>query len=77
MSSIALAAEDPVWPESPRNNVRERMHIDVPMLFVAFNIMCTCYDNICRFLFHMLVAFLHPCVKLDQHINHPVSHKIQ
>ncbi|TNN83488.1 Voltage-dependent P/Q-type calcium channel subunit alpha-1A [Liparis tanakae] len=41
MSSIALAAEDPVWPESPRNNVRERMHIDVPMLFVAFNIMCT------------------------------------
>lgn len=22
MSSIALAAEDPVWPESPRNNVR-------------------------------------------------------
>lgn len=23
MSSIALAAEDPVWPESPRNNVRK------------------------------------------------------
>lgn len=22
MSSIALAAEDPVWPDSPRNNVR-------------------------------------------------------
>ncbi len=24
MSSIALAAEDPVWPDSPRNNVRHR-----------------------------------------------------
>lgn len=27
MSSIALAAEDPVWPESPRNNVRKLTYI--------------------------------------------------
>lgn len=27
MSSIALAAEDPVWPESPRNNVRRLKYI--------------------------------------------------
>lgn len=26
MSSIALAAEDPVWPDSPRNNVRHALH---------------------------------------------------
>lgn len=25
MSSIALAAEDPVWPDSPRNNVRRAL----------------------------------------------------
>lgn len=28
MSSIALAAEDPVWPESPRNNVRDSTYIE-------------------------------------------------
>lgn len=32
MSSIALAAEDPVWPESPRNNVRKLTYIFLPIL---------------------------------------------
>lgn len=31
MSSIALAAEDPVWPDSPRNNVRHNC------------VICVCY----------------------------------
>lgn len=35
MSSIALAAEDPVWPESPRNNVRDLTYADVAMLSVV------------------------------------------
>lgn len=33
MSSIALAAEDPVWPESPRNNVRQS-HISTSSIYV-------------------------------------------
>lgn len=28
MSSIALAAEDPVWTNAPRNNVRHTVHMD-------------------------------------------------
>lgn len=34
MSSIALAAEDPVWPESPRNNVRY-YHISTSTIYVC------------------------------------------
>lgn len=33
MSSIALAAEDPVWPESPRNNVSQ---------FRLLSVQCNC-----------------------------------
>lgn len=72
MSSIALAAEDPVWPESPRNNVRKSN------AFVAWHIMCIMLLQclLLLFLFNMLVLFffvvsLQPatCVELDQWIH--------
>lgn len=34
MSSIALAAEDPVWPDSPRNHVRQS-HISTSSFYVS------------------------------------------
>lgn len=47
MSSIALAAEDPVWPESPRNNVRKSMYMEVTRLLlyeISFEYMFTIHN---------------------------------
>lgn len=42
MSSIALAAEDPVWPESPRNNVRTStcIHLSHEIFYVNMILQC-------------------------------------
>lgn len=45
MSSIALAAEDPVWPESPRNNVRKRIYVHE-----IFWVTCACVITSCSLL---------------------------
>lgn len=35
MSSIALAAEDPVWPDSPHNNVRHKRCVMWPYICIV------------------------------------------
>lgn len=66
MSSIALAAEDPVWTNAPRNNVRHTVNMDIPVKthshttvhLYSILIMCILFD----FLHPFLIPKNHNCM---------------